>query len=125
MRVTMAKKRKKGFNFYTFAIILCIIIILASLWVIFRPDKLITPYGLEVIKEKFSKNEEISENDARKLAVKQFEKMGENVAQDSLEVIKLQRNDGLYYYISSEKNTLEIRIKGGEITRINAVPVKE
>lgn len=121
----MAKKRKKGFNFYTFAIILCIIIILASLWVIFRPDKLITPYGLEVIQEKFSKNEEISENDARKLAVKQFEKMGENVAQDSLEVIKLQRDDGLYYYISSEKNTLEIRIKGGEITRINAVPVKE
>ena len=51
--------------------------------------------------------------------------MGENVAQDSLEVIKLQRDDGLYYYISSEKNTLEIRIKGGEITRINAVPVKE
>lgn len=121
----MAKKRKKGFNIYALAIILCIIIILVSLWIIFRPDKLITPYGLEVIQSKFSKSEEISEDEARKIAVKQFEKMGEEVNKDSLEVVKLERDDGLYYYISSAQNSLEVRIKGGEITRINAVPVKE
>lgn len=121
----MEKKRKKGFNIRVFAIILCILIIIASLCIIFRPDKIITAYGLEVFQPKIGKDEEITKQQAREIAIKQFEKMGENIEKEKLEVLELQRKDGQYYYISAKRNSLEIRKKGGEITRINAVPVKE
>ena len=125
MIVKMEKKRKKGFNIRIFGIIICIILIIASLCIIFRPDKIITTYGLEVFQPKIGKDEEITKDQAREIAVKQFEKMGENVDKNKLEVLDLQRKDGQYYYISAQRNSLEIRVKGGEITRINAVPVKE
>lgn len=121
----MEKKRKKGFNIRIFAIIICILIIIASLFIIFKPYKIITAYGLEVFQPKIEKDEEITKQQAREIAIKQLEKMGENIEKEKLEVLELQRQDGKYYYISSQRNSLEIRIKGGEITRINAVPVKE
>lgn len=118
-------RKKKGHRGYKFVIIACIILIVISLCILFRVDKYINPYGLEVIESVFSKDEEITEKQARKIAEEQFEKLGENVNKNMLEVVELKRNDDLYYYVSSEKNTCEISKKGGKITRINAIPTNE
>ena len=44
---------------------------------------------------------------------------------EDLKVIKIQREGEEYYYITSVENSLEIKIKGGKISRINAAPVEE
>ena len=59
-----------------------------------------------------------------KVAKKKFNELGENVEENNLEVLKIQRKGELYYYISSKDNTLEIRIKDNKITRVNSVPVE-
>lgn len=118
-------KIKKILTPYNIIIVISILLIILSLYIIFKPNKKFTPYGVEIVQSKVGKNKEITEDEAREIAVKQFEKLNENVEKTSLEVIKLERNDGLYYYISSEKNTMEVRVKGGKVTRINAVPVEE
>lgn len=118
-------KLKKILTPYNIIIGISIILIILSLYIIFKPNKKYTSYGVEIVQSRVGKNKEITEDEAREIAVKQFEKLNENVEKASLEVIKLERNDGLYYYISSEKNTMEVRIKGGKVTRINAVPVEE
>lgn len=110
---------------YNIVIIINIILIFTSLYIIFKPNKKYTSYGVEIVQSEVRSNKEITEEEAKEIAIKQFEKLGERVKKDSLEIIKLERKDGLYYYISSEKNTMEIRIKGGKIIRINAVPVEE
>ena len=110
---------------YNIIMAISIILIITSLYIIFKPNKKFTSYGVEIVQSNVGKNKELTEDEARKIAVKQFEKLNEKVEEDSLEVIKLERENELYYYISSEKNTMEVRIKGGEVTRINAVPVKE
>ena len=70
-------------------------------------------------------NREISENDARKVAKKQFEALGEaKIKTDELKVQQIRRSGEEYYYISSKENTLEIRIKYGKITRLNSVSVE-
>lgn len=65
--------------------------------------------------------EDITEEKAKEIAIEQFGVLGENsLNPESLECIKIKRDDTLYYYISSEKNTIEIKIEGGVITRINS-----
>lgn len=121
------KKIKKICNLYNLAILGCIILILVSLCIIFKPDKKETANGgVEVIQSDKKETEEITEKDARQLAKKQFKKIGEkNIKEEELNVTKIQRNGEEYYYISSAENTLEIQIKGGKVTRINSVAVKE
>jgi hypothetical protein len=70
-------------------------------------------------------NEGISEEEARKIAKKKFKEMKEKVKEDQLEVLEIKRDNENYYYISSEKNTMEIRKKDGKITRINSVKVSD
>ena len=75
---------------------------------------------------KVKEDDEITEEKARKVAVEQFKRLGEKRAKtEQLKVQKILRNEAEYYYISSEKNTLEIQIKGGKITRINSASVQE
>ena len=81
--------------------------------------------GVEVIQSNKKETEEISEKEARKIAVKQFKKLNENVKEDSLSVTKIQRKGEEYYYIVSQKNNVEIKIIGGKITRINSSLVEE
>ncbi|MCI8397644.1 MAG: hypothetical protein HFJ52_08635 [Clostridia bacterium] len=65
--------------------------------------------------------EDITEEKAKEIAIEQFKVLGENsLTPDSLECIKIKRDDTLYYYVSSAKNTIEIKIEGGVITRINS-----
>ena len=68
---------------------------------------------------------EISEQEARKLAVKQFKELDEKwIKEKDLEVLEFSRANEYYYYISSKENTIEIKKNGGKITRINSVPVQ-
>ena len=68
---------------------------------------------------------EITQQEARKLAVKQFKELDEKwVREKELEVLEFSRANEYYYYISSKENTIEIKKNGGKITRINSVPVQ-
>ncbi len=122
----ISKKMKRIFNFYNLAIIVCVIVIIVALIIIFRPnsgDKVIFD-GVEIVQSKVDSDQEISEKDAKKLAIKQFKKMDESdINEDSLKVIKIKREGKEFYYIASAKNTLEIQILGGNITRINSVVI--
>lgn len=71
-----------------------------------------------------SNEEDKQKQEAIKVAKKKFNELGENVEENNLEVLKIQRKGELYYYISSKDNTLEIRIKDNKITRVNSVPVE-
>ncbi len=123
------KKLKKIFNLYNLAIFTCIVVIIVSLYIIVNPniDQVIRNIEEEVkIKENVSENnEEISEEQARKIAKEKFKEMDEKVKENQLEVIAIKRDNEDYYYISSEKNTMEIRKKDGKITRINSVKIAE
>ena len=44
---------------------------------------------------------------------------------DKINIIKIDRNGEEYYYVTSAENTAEIKIKGGQITRINSASVTE
>ena len=119
------KKLKKIFNLYNLAIVICIIAIAISLFIFFKPDKKVTSYGLEVVDTKVKEEENITEENATKAAAKQFKKLGEKVKEADLNVTKIKRKEEEYYYITSAENTLEIKIKGREITRINSAVVDE
>lgn len=68
---------------------------------------------------------EITQQEARKLAAKQFKELDEKwVREKELEVLEFSRANEYYYYISSKENTVEIKKDGGKITRINSVPVQ-
>lgn len=124
------RKVKRLFNLYNIAILACIIIILISLFIIFRPNlgKIgsTADSNIELVDTEIRGEDEITEEQARKVAVKQFKKLGEKkVKQEDLNVKKILRSQEEYYYISSAENTLEIKIKGGTITRINSAVVNE
>lgn len=118
---------KKIFRPYNLAIFGCIIVIFASMFVIFKPDTKNTTTEKSNTKTEIVKTEEkeITEENARKLAKKQFKKLGEkNIKEKELNVEKIQRKGEEYYYITSGKNTLEIKIDSGKITRVNSVAVE-
>ena len=120
------KKIKRIFNLYNLGIFTCIVVILVSGYIIFKPEKQETPSGIEVVQSDKEENEGITEEEARKVAKKQFKKLGEkNIKEENLQVKKIQRSGEEYYYISSAENTMEIQIKGGKVTRINSATVEE
>lgn len=129
----MKNKLKNIINLYNISIAICVIVIIVSLCIILKPegknifakqDKIIVD-GVEVIQTSKNETEEITEKEARKIAVKQFKVMGEKVKEESLSLTKIQRKGEEYYYIVSQKNNLEIKIRGGKITRINSSLVEE
>lgn len=130
----MKNKIKKVFSLYNIAVAICVIVIIVSLYIILKPEngeiftkqkEKLTVDGVEVIQSNKKETEEISEKEARKIAVKQFKKLNENVKEDSLSVMKIQRKGEEYYYIVSQKNNMEIKIMGGKVTRINSSLVEE
>ena len=66
-----------------------------------------------------------SEQKAKEAAIKQFKKLGEKTNKNDLTLKEIKRNGEKYYYITSKQNTMEIKIQGGKITRINSAPVEE
>lgn len=123
----ISRKVRRLFSIYNLAIILCVIAIVVSLIIILKPksSKKITADGVEIVQAKIGSDEQISEKEAKKIAVKQFKKIGEsNIDENNLEILQIQRKGTEYYYVASKENTLEIKIAGGTITRINSVVVE-
>lgn len=123
-------KLKKILNGYNVAIFVCVIVIIGSLYIIFKPsapeNEIKTASGIKVVNTNVKENDEITEENARRAAVEQFKRLGEKrVKTEQLNVQKILRNEAEYYYITSERNTLEIQIKGGKITKINSASVEE
>lgn len=130
----MKSKIKEILTPYNIAVTICIIVIIVSLYIILKPSKgsffgnkveKVTVDGVEVVQTNKNETEEITEKEARKIAVKQFKLMGEKSKEESLSLTKIQRKGEEYYYIVSQKNNLEIKIRGGKITRINSSLVEE
>ncbi len=125
----MKSKLKEILSPYNIAVAICIIVIIVSLYIVFKPEiktknkQFVN--GVEIVQTKKDETEEISEKEARQIAVKQFKKLGEKVKEDSLSVTKIQRKGEECYYIVSQSNNLEIRVRGGKITRINSAVVEE
>ena len=123
----ISRKVRRLFSIYNLAIILCVIAIVVSLIIILKPksSKKVTADGVEIVQAKIGSDEQISEKEAKKMAVKQFKKIGEsNIDENNLEILQIQRKGTEYYYVASKENTLEIKIAGGTITRINSVVVE-
>lgn len=125
----MDKRRKKGrYNLYNITVIICFALIVLSLCIIFEPDKYVRA-GIESVQTMISKSKEekeISQDDAKDIAIEKFKELGENdITKDDIKAIQVEREDELYYYVYTKKNSIEISIKGAHITRINAVPVTE
>jgi len=172
MNKKLKRKIKRIFNIYNLAILVCIAIILGSIYVIFKPNITIKKdkeeaktsqqqssakseekeentqndkkeentvkeeqnndmktkqnENVEIVKTNVKEDEEITEEDAKKAAVKQFKELGEkNVKEDKVNVTKIIRAEEEYYYITSKENSVEVKIKGGKITRINTALVEE
>lgn len=123
----ISRKVRRLFSIYNLAIILCVIAIVVSLIILLKPksSKKVTADGVEIVQAKIGSDEQISEKEAKKIAVKQFKKIGEsNIDENNLEILQIQRKGTEYYYVASKENTLEIKIAGGTITRINSVVVE-
>ena len=119
------KRIKRVFNLYNLGILKCIVIITICLFIIFKPKKKMTVDGIEIVQTDVKEGETLDENDAKKIAVKQFKKLGESdVKESDINVKRIVRKEDEYYFITSKLNTMEIRIKDGEIVRINSAYVQ-
>lgn len=137
MKAKRAKKKiRRIFSVYNFAIFGCIILICASLYMVFKPN--ITEFAKNIgesiskkqdnredVKSEEKSKDKTSEKQAKKTAVKQFKELGETTKEDELQIMKIQRKGEEYYYVTSKENTLEIKISTGKVTRINSVIVEE
>lgn len=122
----LKRKLKRALTPYHIAATICLIVLITSLCIILKPETKKTPSGITVVSSKTKENEEITEEEAKELAIKQFKKIGEkNLEKDKINIIKIDRNGEEYYYVTSAENTAEIKIKGGQITRINSASVTE
>lgn len=122
----LKRKLKRALTPYHIATTICLIVLITSLCIILKPETKKTPSGITVVSSKTKENEEITEEEAKELAIKQFKKIGEkNLEKDKINIIKIYRNGEEYYYVTSAENTAEIKIKGGQITRINSASVTE
>ena len=122
----LKRKLKRALTPYHIATTICLIVLITSLCIILKPETKKTPSGITVVSSKTKENEEITEEEAKELAIKQFKKIGEkNLEKDKINIIKINRNGEEYYYVTSAENTAEIKIKGGQITRINSASVTE
>ncbi len=119
------KRIKRVFNLYNLGFLICIVIITICLFIIFKPKKKMTVDGIEIVQTDVKEGETLDENDAKKIAVKQFKKLGESdVKESDINVKRIVRKEDEYYFITSKLNTMEIRIKDGEIVRINSAYVQ-
>lgn len=127
--VEKKKKRKfklrRIFNMYNIGVVVLIALICGCIYIGIKRDEVVTSSGIRVVSTYVKEGEKISEEKARKAAVKQFKRIGEDVKAEDLTIMVILRDGNEYYYITSSQNSLEIKIDGGKIERINTVPVEE
>ena len=116
-QIKQIKNKKRIITIVSLILILIVIIV-----VMFLLDKQYKTFGGSISEvfeintnnktnNTLSNEEDKQKQEAIKVAKKKFNELGENVEENNLEVLKIQRKGELYYYISSKDNTLEIRIK--------------
>lgn len=149
MQKTAKNKLKSIFSLRNIAIAICIlVIIIVVVILIFEPDFNKNAEQQATIASTSQNNQEpeeqnasednkdhnvvqnnnsgkkISEEDAKKLALRQFNELGEKDLKESeLKIKTIKRSGELYYHVASQNNTIEIKIETGEITRINTKEV--
>lgn len=108
------------------AIIACILLIGVAIYMFLTPEKKLTPSGIEIAEIEVKADEELSKDNAIKLAIEQFKILGEkNLKEADLEVLEIIKQNEDYYFISSKNNTVEIKKLGGMVTMINSATVTE
>ena len=111
---------------YGLIIICCVILLVVGLYFFLKPEKSKTTQGgIEIVDTNVKEDAEISEEESKEVAVRQFKKLDENESKADIDIKKIKRQGEEYYYITSNKNTMEIRLKGGKITRINGEPIEK
>lgn len=110
---------------YNIGVVALIALICGCVYIGIKRDEVVTSSGIRVVSTYVKDGEKISEEKARKAAAKQFKRIGEDVKAEDLTIMVILRDGDEYYYITSSQNSLEIKIDGGKIERINTVPVEE
>lgn len=122
-KIKKIKKDKVGKKIIVVFIILFIFIILAfTLYILDATNNIFEGKIISLV----SLKEKTPEEKAVETAMKRFKELGENgLKEEELEVLKILRKGVYYYYISSQNNSLEIRISDGKIVRENSILVEE
>lgn len=130
MKLKLKRKLRRIFSIYNILIFICIVVSLVSLYLFFKPNlnffgmKYKEVDGVKIVETKIKEDEVITEKQTRKVAVKQFKELGENIKEEDLNVKKIQRKGEEYFYVVSPKNSMEVKLVGGKITRLNTVPIE-
>lgn len=166
-------KKRRVFNLYNFAVVLCLVVICGSLYVLMGPesfddiligakDKVTAVFAdvsntigewtnginknktnitnndeknidetelgtkkLEAVETNVGEDGNITVSGALDAAVRQFKSLGENVSSDNLKLQKITRDSIEYFYVTSTQNSIEIKIQGGKVTRINSATLED
>lgn len=132
MKLKIKRKLRRIFNLYNLLILICVIVTAVSIFYFVNPDftswfgtKYKEVDGVKIIQTGMKDDDVMDEGQAKRVGVKQFKELGEkDIKESDLHIEKIQRKGVEYYYIKSSKNTMEIRIKGGVVSRINSVVVE-
>ena len=117
---------KKLISPFSIAIIACVLLVGVAIYMFLTTEKKRTPSGIEIATIEVNENEDISKDNAIKLAIEQFKILGEkNLKAEDLEVLEIIKQKEDYYFISSKQNTVEIKKLGGMVTMINSATVTE
>lgn len=127
-------EHKRIFSLCNFIILICVIAIIASLVMIIKPnfnqllesilgefkdyETVTASNGIKIVIS--NTKGRISEENAKELAKNQFKELGDKVEKDKIKVMRIVRKGEGYYYVTSPRNSLEIQITTGKITRINS-----
>ena len=99
-----------------------LIVLITSLCIILKPETKKTPSGITVVSSKTKENEEITEEEAKELAIKQFKKIGEkNLEKDKINIIKVNVDNSMdiaEQYNISNIPALVLLKKGQEVQRL-------
>ena len=110
-QVENSNQKEPKLNLYKVAMVICVILILISAIVILCMSSNSEKDGkIEIATTNIKEDENITEE--------------KNLKEENITVSEVERNGEHYYYVCSPENTLEIKITGGKITRINSVPVE-
>ena len=118
----LKRKLKRALTPYHIATTICLIVLITSLCIILKPETKKTPSGITVVSSKTKENEEITEEEAKELAIKQFKKIGEkNLEKDKINIIKVNVDNSMdiaEQYNISNIPALVLLKKGQEVQRL-------
>lgn len=131
------EEKKRVFNMYSVIVLICIILIIIAIVTIFCKKEKSADINendqgiVENVEENEEKNIILKTGDANEraakiIAIEKFKELGEdNLKNEDLKLSNITKDGEAYYYIASEKNSMEMHVESGRITKINNKLVKE